>query len=218
MGSDTVVDRKHCAPHIATVMNGSPHGVGMSVLKKVEYDRVPLLVYPTAHERNKTQSISWNGGIGRIVSQIAKLRGTTWGPPGSYRPQMGPMLALWILLSGCVFWSLRILNRSGRIADHRAQKLCQIGLRGNIHNCLCFVIFLIQNLVRGEYGKYVCCLVGFNRGVFVLQTVYLYGFEQSISMILQVKLTSHFISYTDFGHTLKNANCTKRHGIWQTVS
>ena len=30
--------------------------------------------------------------------------GKTWGPPGSYRPQMGPMLAPWILLlSG---WSL----------------------------------------------------------------------------------------------------------------
>ena len=25
--------------------------------------------------------------------------GTTWGPPGSYRPQMGPMLAPWTLLS-----------------------------------------------------------------------------------------------------------------------
>ena len=26
--------------------------------------------------------------------------GTTWGPPGSCRPQMGPMLATWTLLSG----------------------------------------------------------------------------------------------------------------------
>ena len=26
--------------------------------------------------------------------------GPTWGPPGSYRPQMGPMLAPWALLSG----------------------------------------------------------------------------------------------------------------------
>ena len=26
--------------------------------------------------------------------------GPTWGPPGSYRPQMGPMLAPWTLLSG----------------------------------------------------------------------------------------------------------------------
>ena len=27
--------------------------------------------------------------------------GPTWGPPGSCRPQMGPMLASWTLFSGC---------------------------------------------------------------------------------------------------------------------
>ena len=34
------------------------------------------------------------------TSQIAKFMGPTWGPPGSCRPQMGPMLAPWALLSG----------------------------------------------------------------------------------------------------------------------
>ena len=33
-------------------------------------------------------------------AQIAKFMGPTWGPPGSCRPQMGPMLAPWTLLSG----------------------------------------------------------------------------------------------------------------------
>ena len=28
----------------------------------------------------------------------------TWGPPGSCRPQMGPMLAPWTLLSGALVW------------------------------------------------------------------------------------------------------------------
>ena len=32
--------------------------------------------------------------------QITKFMGPTWGPPGSCRPQMGPMLAPWTLLSG----------------------------------------------------------------------------------------------------------------------
>ena len=32
--------------------------------------------------------------------QITKFMGPTWGPPGSCRPQMGPMLAQWTLLSG----------------------------------------------------------------------------------------------------------------------
>ena len=34
--------------------------------------------------------------------------GPTWGPPGSCRPQMGPMLAPWTLLSGYI----RVPNRS----------------------------------------------------------------------------------------------------------
>ena len=33
-------------------------------------------------------------------SLIARFMGPTWGPPGSYRPQLGPMLAPWSLLSG----------------------------------------------------------------------------------------------------------------------
>ena len=33
-------------------------------------------------------------------SQIAKFMGPTWGPPGSCRPQMDPILAPWTLLSG----------------------------------------------------------------------------------------------------------------------
>ena len=35
-----------------------------------------------------------------LKTQIAEFMGPTWGPPGSFRPQMGPMLAPWILLSG----------------------------------------------------------------------------------------------------------------------
>ena len=35
-----------------------------------------------------------------MTSQIAKFMGPTWGPPGSCRPQIGPMLAPWTLLSG----------------------------------------------------------------------------------------------------------------------
>ena len=38
----------------------------------------------------------------RILSHIAKFMGPTWGPPGSCRPQMVPILAPWTLLSGIV--------------------------------------------------------------------------------------------------------------------
>ena len=39
-----------------------------------------------------------------LRAQIAKSMGPTWGPPGSCRPQMGPMLAQWTLLSGGDPW------------------------------------------------------------------------------------------------------------------
>ena len=58
----------------------------------------------------------WNGGslyIVRVIpsivvqtdkgSQIAKFMGPIWGPPGPCRPQMGPLLAPWALLSG-ILW------------------------------------------------------------------------------------------------------------------
>ena len=37
-----------------------------------------------------------------ITSHVARFMGPTWVPPGSYQPQMGPMLAPWTLLSGMV--------------------------------------------------------------------------------------------------------------------
>ena len=39
-----------------------------------------------------------------LIPQITRFVGPTWGPPGSCRPQMGPMLAPWTLLSGS-FWA-----------------------------------------------------------------------------------------------------------------
>ena len=39
----------------------------------------------------------------QLPAQIKQFMGPTWGPPGSCRPQMGPMLAPWTLLSGKQF-------------------------------------------------------------------------------------------------------------------
>ena len=36
----------------------------------------------------------------KVLTLIARYMGPTWGPPGSCRPQMGPMLAPCTLLSG----------------------------------------------------------------------------------------------------------------------
>ena len=37
-----------------------------------------------------------------VMTQIAKFMGPSWGPPRSFRPQMGPMLAPGTLLSGII--------------------------------------------------------------------------------------------------------------------
>ena len=46
-----------------------------------------------------------------LSTEIAKFMGPTWGPPGSCRSQLGPMLASWTLLSGNGYqfgrWSIR---------------------------------------------------------------------------------------------------------------
>ena len=50
---------------------------------------------------------SWNNGMRCmslyiLTTQIARSMGPTWGPPGSCRSQMGPMLVPWTLLSGYI--------------------------------------------------------------------------------------------------------------------
>ena len=45
-------------------------------------------------------SVDSNSIGGLTWTQIARFMGSTWGPPGSCRPQMGPMSAPWTLLSG----------------------------------------------------------------------------------------------------------------------
>ena len=39
-------------------------------------------------------------GAEQVTTLRARFMGPTWGPPGACRPQVGPMLAPWILLSG----------------------------------------------------------------------------------------------------------------------
>ena len=51
-----------------------------------------------------------------LKSLIAKYVGPTGGPPGSCRPQMGPMLAPWTLLSGII----SVLLTSSQTRDIRS--------------------------------------------------------------------------------------------------
>ena len=57
----------------------------------------------------RSQSVIW---VYLPIFLIAKFMGPTWGPPGSYRPQMGPMLAPGTLVS------LVVLYKQGIYGSH----------------------------------------------------------------------------------------------------
>ena len=60
----------------------------------------------------------------RLSSQIARFMGPTWGPSGSCRPQVGPMLAPWTLLSG-----LALTHRyEGQLLTNMMRKLTNCNL------------------------------------------------------------------------------------------
>ena len=64
--------------------------------------------------------------------------GLTWGPPGSCRPQMGPLLAPWTLLSGVLIlvWSAhKMLPRRCYQGDHLTPVFRVLGY----WLCCCFV-------------------------------------------------------------------------------
>ena len=74
-----------------------------------------------------------------FISQIANFMGPTWGPPGSCRPQMGPMLAPWLLLSGIYVCtqntlSLRHLKSSIEIDDIHEVLWCIAQFHSSIDN------------------------------------------------------------------------------------
>ena len=71
------------------------------------------------------------------ATQIAKFMGPTWGPPGSCRPQMGPMLAPWTLLSGQLSELYLGAHNSG-VALERDGSVNRHTISIKIHSC-CFL-------------------------------------------------------------------------------
>ena len=56
------------------------------------------------------------------TSQKARFMGPTWAPPGSCRPQVGPMLAPWTLLSGLVLRSRWVAPSSCSYSQNNRNK------------------------------------------------------------------------------------------------
>ena len=68
--------------------------------------------------------------------QIAKFMGRTWGPPGSCRPQMDPMLAPWTLLSGTVYLSSNVLCGIQLRAVPQEMLMNLISVMTRVHMCI----------------------------------------------------------------------------------
>ena len=71
------------------------------------FHEISQKIVPSCPIHNKlamVQVMTWcrTDKPGHRSTQIAKFMVPTWGPSGSCRPQMGPMLAAWNLLSGYV--------------------------------------------------------------------------------------------------------------------
>ena len=81
--------------------------------------------------------------LGTFATQITKFMAPTWGPRGSCRPQMGPVLAPWTLLSGYLH-TLIMENRG-----YRGEQ----GVRNQQNRCVsltCWIQF-IPNVTRLIY-------------------------------------------------------------------
>ena len=91
-------------PHYSRViwLHHSPCSLGCWTNNTLEAQSLSPIFIALTH-----QYLIFIGNNSELTSQIAKFMGLTWGPPGSCRPQMGPMLAPWTLLSGLSSaWSL----------------------------------------------------------------------------------------------------------------
>ena len=72
------------------------------VLKTVAYTSTELQQHHIIVTVHPVYQQWWQHSHALSQPQIAKFMGPTRGPPGSCRPQMGPMLAPWTLLSGAI--------------------------------------------------------------------------------------------------------------------
>ena len=68
-----------------------------------------------------------------VNTQIAKFMGPTWGPPGTCRPQMGPILAPRTLLSGTTSPLVEVVIDV--TPANKVQQFCMESLLGRLYIC-----------------------------------------------------------------------------------
>ena len=84
---------------------------------------------------------------GQKRTQIAKFMGPTCGPPGSCRPQMGHMLALWTLLSGGVTKTTPPTTLNGLDETYMDAFFIQlIEMSARMYNCnIGYILYIAEN-------------------------------------------------------------------------
>ena len=80
---------------------------------------------------DNSSSFDFHHTAPRKCSQIAKFTGPTWGPPGSCRPQMGPMLVPWTLLSG--LWMSYSAQHNSKFTYLSYKMICYSVVRYYMH-------------------------------------------------------------------------------------
>ena len=80
----------------------------------ITYFMCSICFIPPVYSHHKSAGVFWyarflllnNVYNKNIITQIARFMGPTWGPPGSCRTQMGPMIAPWTLLLRYSDWKV----------------------------------------------------------------------------------------------------------------
>ena len=120
-----------------------------------------------------------------ITFQIAKFMGPTWGPPGSCRPQMGPMLVPWTLLSGLLAPVELFTGCWRHCSMYSIGTLC--------YCCSSVMSFILSHLVHDFQSFRIC-------GKIVFRTLVLGAIPTNLGN--QVKV----------GHALGQSHSVKSHG------
>ena len=106
-----------------------------------------------------------------MTPQVTRFMGPTWGPPGSCRPQMGPVLSPWTLLSGPIRWTrmyARLIYRGYTTVNRLREThicfyfvvmhLCELSCYVITHDSINRIIIISLSSFMVMYNIFICKL------------------------------------------------------------
>ena len=171
-----------CLPHLCCQRNVfRTKSVCVSQLSWVWICPPAILVFDNQRNRDKLGIVRWRVMWQTMVTQIAKFIGPTWGPPGSNRPQMGPMLAPWTLLSRHIWLCgingfLSPLSMYWKYISHRMVQNSKMQIRAHFfyqlwlkHSC---ILYNFLNIMVELISIWAKCLQRFSCGLTVYRVIH----------------------------------------------